>query len=73
MNPFLEQGGAVFFTDLIKEQLKSIKLNGSKEIDRFERSNATTRMTIRHVSESLGIKFKTKVDKTGSLWVMRVE
>lgn len=72
-NPF-SNVSTRFLSDSVKDQLSRIAVGESNVIDRplSDMSNARLRALIFYVASTLEIQVKTKSDKNGNLWVMRL-
>lgn len=75
MNPFINQDLSVknfYYSDFVKEQALKFSVGESGMIDTGSKSVPDFRMTLRYVSSKFGMKFKTKLDSEGNMWIMRV-
>lgn len=74
MNPFRDfQKKGVTYADWVYSQVSDVGEGGSIRADVGEKTIVDFRMTLRYVSSTKlgGAKFKTKIAKDGSLWVLR--
>ena len=72
MNPFENVTGTGYFTDEIKNQVSCLNINDVLKVNIGSKSIATFRMTLRHICDSNGFKFRTKKDVEGCIWVKRI-
>lgn len=69
-NPF---ESSHYFSGIIKSQLITVNVGEVKKLDIQGEGLNKARMTIRYLANKLGVKFKTKTDATGDLWVLRTK
>jgi hypothetical protein len=71
MNPFFEFNESGYYTGFVRRQIKEMKVGDSKKVDIGSKDVSSFRMTLRYISSG-NLKFKTKTDANGDLWVMRI-
>lgn len=75
-NPFNENTqDSDSYTEFVEKQILSIKVDDSLKVDVGIKCPALFRMTIGYVvgKQKCHVKFKTKLDVDGNLWVKRVK
>ena len=60
------------YTDFVLDQVSMLEVLDSVMVSLGGKAIVDFRMTLAHVSERNGMKFKTKKDLDGNLWVVRV-
>ncbi len=71
-NPFENLQYASSYTAFIENQVLGLDCFDTMKIDMNGEKPEKLRMTLRYIGRKYGKKFKTKRDKFGDIWVMRV-